>query len=255
VIVGDNASPEGATAVADCIAGRARLVTIGERGAGPARNGAVAASRGRILAFIDSDCQADPRWLSEGLAALAGHDFIGGRVKVLVCDPERVTGAEAFERVFAFDFERYITRKGFTGAGNLFCSRATFDAVGGFRTGVSEDVEWSRRAIAAGFRLGYAPSAIVGHPARRNWAELQRKWRRVNAESYQLYAERSGGRLRWLLRSLALPASAVAHSPRVLVSKELTSIGQRLSALATLYRLRLWRFGDALRLGLSSRSR
>ena len=248
IIVADNASPEGEAAVAAVIAGRARLVIVPEKGAGPARNGGVAASTGEVLAFIDSDCQAEPAWLAEGVAALAKWDFVGGRVKVLVQTPGRPTPTEAFELVFAFDFEDYITRKGFTGSGNMFCPRAVFDVVGGFRVGVSEDVDWSHRATAAGNRLGYAPRAIVGHPARRSWEELQTKWRRMNQESFGLAKLKRGGRLMWLARSVALPASAVAHSPKVLLSGELDSFDQRLAALGTLYRLRLWRMGNALRL-------
>ena len=56
VIVADNNSPEGAAVVEHAIAGRARLVIVNERGAGPARNGGVAVATGNVLAFIDSDC-------------------------------------------------------------------------------------------------------------------------------------------------------------------------------------------------------
>lgn len=246
IIVADNNSPEGEAAVSQVVAGRARLVVVTEKGAGPARNGGVALARGEILAFTDSDCVPEPQWLAEGLRALEAYDFVGGRVTVLVDDPRRISDTEAFERVFAFDFKTYITKKGFTGAGNLFCARAVFDRVGGFRVGVSEDVEWSQRARGMGLRLGYAPQAIVGHPARRSWGELESKWRRVNAETYELMAEQPAGKLKWLARTLALPLSAVAHTPKVLASDQLTGIGQRLQALSVLYRLRLWRMGHAL---------
>ncbi|MDP3747237.1 MAG: glycosyltransferase [Phenylobacterium sp.] len=245
VIVADNNSPEGEAAVAEVIAGRARLVVVTEKGAGPARNGGVALARGDILAFTDSDCVPEPAWLTEGLAALPAYDFIGGRVTVLVDDLTAMSGPEAFERVFAFDFKTYIEKKGFTGAGNLFCARAVFDKVGGFRAAVSEDVEWSFRARGMGLRLGYAPRAVVGHPARRTWDELWAKWRRVNAETYRLYRERPAGRLIWVARSLALPLSALAHTPKVFASDQLTSLSQRLSALGTLFKLRLWRLGHA----------
>jgi GT2 family glycosyltransferase len=252
IVVGDNGSPSGPDNVADVIAGRARLVTIGERGAGPARNGAVAASSGEILAFTDSDCVPDPQWLSAGLAALQHYDFVGGRVEVLVDDPARPTPAEAFERVFAFNFEDYILRKGFTGSGNMFVSRAMFDRVGGFRTGVSEDAEWSFRARDMGLRLGYAPDAVVGHPARRSWTELRAKGLRINSETYQLMLGQRHGRLKWLARSLAMPLSAVAHTPKVLRSPKLPSFSARLGALTMLYRSRAWRLvdGGALFLGL-----
>jgi glycosyltransferase involved in cell wall biosynthesis len=248
IIVADNASPEGEAAVAQTIAGRAKLVVVTEKGAGPARNGGVAAATGEILAFTDCDCQPEAAWVAEGVRALAEADFVGGAMKVLVDDPARLTPAEAFERVFAFDNETYVNRKGFTVTANLFCPRALFDAVGGFRNGVSEDVEWSQRATAAGRRIGYAPLAVVGHPARRQWSELQAKWRRLNAETYKLQALRPAGRLRWLARALLLPASALVHTPRVLSSRDLDGADQRLAALGMLYRLRFWRFADALRL-------
>jgi GT2 family glycosyltransferase len=248
IVVGDNNSPEGETSVAAVIGGRAKLVVVEERGAGPARNGAVAISTGAVLAFVDADCRPERTWLEEGLRALGGYDFIGGRVTVLVDNLDRMTDAEAFERVFAFDFETYINRKGFTGAGNLFCSRQVFDRVGEFRTGVSEDIEWSQRACAMGMRLGYAPKAIVGHPARQSWDELRLKWSRVNRERFQLAMERQGGRLKWLVQSLALPFSAIAHTPKVLGSDQLSSLRQRFQALRMLFKLRMWRLKDAAEL-------
>lgn len=248
IIVGDNNSPQGEEAVRRVIAGRAKLIVVSERGAGPARNGAAAVAKGEILAFIDSDCQAEPQWLAEGVAALATGDFVGGRVKVLVDDPDAMTPSEAFECVFAFDIEDYVKRKGFAGSGNLFCARSVFETVGGFRVRVSEDYDWSHRATRAGYKIGYAPRAVVGHPARRTWPELLAKWRRVNAETYALLEERRASRLRWFLRSLAMPASAVVHTPRVLLSDRLNSLRQRLDGIAILYRLRLWRFTDSLRL-------
>jgi GT2 family glycosyltransferase len=248
IIVADNNSPGGPAAVAEVIAGRARLEVVTEKGAGPARNGGVAVSRGEILAFIDSDCVAEPEWLQEALEGLEGFDFIGGRVKVLVADPGRITPEEAFERVFAFDFKTYIEKKRFTGAGNLVCPRSVFDTTGGFGVGVSEDVDWSRRAQACGFRLGYAPRAVVGHPARRSWPELLAKWRRVNLETFTLAMRRKHGRLLWLAKALLMPVSAVIHAVKVLRSPELNSMAERWGALTVLFRLRFWRLGDSVRL-------
>lgn len=246
IIVADNASPEGEAAVAAVLGGKARLVNVTERGAGPARNGAVAHARGRILAFTDCDCQPEAEWLEKGVGALREFDFVGGQMKVLVDDPRNMTSAEAFEAEFAFNNEAYVRQKGFTVTANLFCPHEVFDRVGGFRVGVSEDFDWSQRARSLGFRLGYAEMAVVGHPARRSWPELQRKWRRLNAETYAIYAAAAGGKLRWLLRSCALPISALVHTPRVLVSAKLHTLRDKRSALGMLYRLRLWRFWDAL---------
>jgi GT2 family glycosyltransferase len=247
VIVADNASPEGEAAVAAAIAGRARLVTVSEKGAGLARNGGVAAARGDLLAFTDADCLPDPGWLAAGIARLADADVVGGRMQVLVGDPARPTPVEAFEVVFAFDNEHYVRRLGFTVTANLFCPRSVFERVGGFRVGVSEDLEWSRRATDAGFRLAYAPDALVGHPARRTWPELVGKWRRINSETYGLSIGQPGRAMRWLARGALMPLSAVAHTPRVLGSDKLATFGQKWGALGILYRLRFWRAADAVR--------
>jgi GT2 family glycosyltransferase len=248
IIVADNASPEGEEVVASVVAGRAQLVTVREKGAGPARNGAAKLAVGEVLAFTDCDCVPAADWLAAGLRELDGYDIVGGQVTVMVGDDARMSGAEAFERVFAFDVEDYVAKKGFAVTANLFCRADIFKEVGEFRVGVSEDWEWCLRARKLGFHLGYAPSATVAHPARRNWEELRGKWRRVNAETFQLYQEEGKSHAWWLARTLAMPLSAVVDTPKVLASDQLSSVRQRIAALGILFRLRLWRLGDGIRL-------
>src|ERR1700729_1481424 len=79
IIVADNGSSRGFDAVRRVVGSRGRVIEVAERGAGPARNAAVRASRGEALAFIASDCRPDERWLEEGLAELSQADFVGGR--------------------------------------------------------------------------------------------------------------------------------------------------------------------------------
>jgi GT2 family glycosyltransferase len=255
IIVADNGSPVGAEAVAGAVGHRAKLVIVTDKGAGPARNGGVRAATGELLAFIDSDCQPDPDWIEGGVKALEKWDLVGGQVRVLVDDPAAMTPTEAFELVFAFNNERYVEKLGFSVSANLFCARALFEDVGGFGVGVSEDVEWCRRAVARGYRLGYAAGAVVGHPARRTWPELVRKWTRTNKEGFLLLSQARYGRLRFLLRSLLLPVSVLVHIPRVVSSPKLTSMRDRLSAAGVLARLRLWRMGDSIHLLISGSSR
>ncbi|MBH0111349.1 glycosyltransferase [Novosphingobium sp. YJ-S2-02] len=253
IVVSDNMSPSGETAVLAAIAGRARLVFASRKGAGPARNVGVAQSRGRILAFTDCDCVPEPGWLKAGVAALDKHDFVGGQMTVSVSDPAHMSGAEGFERVFAFDNRSYVVDKAFTVTANLFCTRALFDKVGEFRTGVSEDLEWCHRARDAGYRIGYAGDAIVGHPARANWSELRRKWHRINAETYGLYLGKRLGRAKWAVRAFALPASILAHTPKVLTSGQVPGLGNKARALGTLVAIRSWRMVDSLGLALGKK--
>lgn len=245
IVVADNGSPEGPDEVRRVVRDRAKLVFVAERGAAAARNGGVAAASGAILAFTDSDCRPRPDWLEEGLRALGRCDIVGGAVDVLVDNPERLSAVEAFEKVFAFRNEHYVTAKGFTVTANLICAREVFRAAGEFSTsGVSEDVEWCARARACGYRLAYAADAAVGHPARRSWPDLVKKTRRINRESYLLALKTAGGRRKWLFHTLATPFSALAHTPRALFSSDLTNLGERFGALAVLWRLRIWRTLD-----------
>lgn len=248
IIVSDNASPQGRVAIEAVIANRARLVIVHERGAGPARNGGVAAASGEILAFTDSDCQPEPGWLAAGVDALAKSDLVGGRVAVLVDDPARMTPVEAFERAYAFDNEAYVRTKGFSVTANLFCRRSVFETAGGFRVGVSEDLEWCQRARSHGFKIAFAPWAVVGHPARRTWDEILTKWSRIENETFALYLSRSNGRSRWLIRLLAQPLLIVAEAPRAFLASGLSGSGRRVAAAAMLARLRLWRLWNGLRL-------
>ncbi|HTR16701.1 MAG TPA: glycosyltransferase [Acetobacteraceae bacterium] len=249
IVVADNNSRCGLAAVQEA-APSAVVVPAPIQGAGPARNAGVAASRGTILAFIDSDCVPEPDWIREGAAALSQHDFVGGKVVTLAQNPAHPTPVEAFEIVFNFNFQRYVTKVGFSGTGNLFVPREVFDAVGPFRNGLSEDMDWCFRARALGYRIGYAERAVVGHPARRNWAELQGRWMRMLSEHYSLALTRRGGRIGFVAKALAMPFSVIPHSIKVLASDRLPNVQARLGAICILAWLRLWRSGRMLHLAL-----
>ncbi len=241
IVVADNNSTLGLDAVRAVCGPGIVLVHAAEQGAGPARNAAIAAAKGDVLALIDSDCFADPDWLEKGVAGLAQHDFIGGHVGVHPKIPGAPTAAEAFEAVFAFDFRDYIERQGFTGTGNMFVTRRVFDAVGPFRNGVSEDVEWSHRARAKGFRLGYVETARVTHPARHDWMALRAKWEKATREAWGLARNNQGAQFRWLLKASVMPLSAFAHVPKVLMHRADLRFKDRMKAIGILIRLRLWR--------------
>ena len=222
-----------------------RFIVEPEKGAAAARNRGVAESTAPLLFFIDADCVAAPDWLSVALKVSPSADLIGGRVDVFDETPAPRSGAEAFETVFAFNFRNYIEVQGFTGAGNLLTRRDVFQDVGGFRAGVSEDRDWSMRAVAKGYRLTYEDALVVSHPTRSDWPALKHKWRRLTSELFASnQADRGfgvGARLRWALRGLAMPVSALIHLPKVLFHQKLASLGERVRAAATLIRLRLLR--------------
>lgn len=240
LIIADNNSSCGLDAVREA-APKAVVVPAPVQGAGAARNAGIAASHGAALALIDSDCVPESNWIAEGVTALERYDFVGGRVLTTALSPDRPNFIESYEKVFNFNFRRYIEKVGFTGTGNMFVGRDVFNRVGGFRLAVSEDMDWSFRARAMGYRLGYAESAIVSHPARRNWQELRRRWVRIQDEHYASAKERAHGRLLFGLKALLMPASVPPHAMKVLMSPQLPGLLSKFGAIEVLTRLRFWR--------------
>ena len=218
-----------------------------EKGAAAARNRGVRETTAPVLLFIDADCLAAPDWLAMARRVQPRADLIGGRVDVFDETAPPRSGAEAFETIFAFNFRNYIEVQGFTGAGNLVTRRDVFEDVGGFVNGVSEDRDWSMRAVAKGYRLTYEDAMVVSHPSRSDWEALRRKWLRLTRELCASNGASFANRLLWGLRGLAMPISAFAHLPKTLLSPKLTSFSERLAAATTLMRLRFARMAWMIR--------
>lgn len=246
VVVVDNGSTEVLDHVRSAYPGL-RIITEPRKGAAMARNRGVAETTAPLIFFLDSDCVPAPDWLATALAVARRGDLVGGNVTVFDETPPPRSGAEAFETVFAFDFETYITKKGFAGTGNLLTRREVFEAVGPFVPGMSEDIEWCRRATGRGYTLVYAPELRVGHPTRSDWAALDRKWRRLTQELFGLNGTAPAARAKWGLKALAMPVSILLGAPKVFTHPALNGLGERWAALCGLARMRILRAGWMLR--------
>lgn len=170
-IVVDDGSDDGAAELAEATAVGGRPVTVvrtGGVGAVAARTAGVAAARGEVLAFTDSDCEADPGWVAAIVGAVdGGADMVVGCTR-----PARPM--------------KPLERSLWAGEENLFptCNvayrRSVFDAVGGFDRGAAEwlgfrhdrrargdgfgeDTLLGWRVRRAGFAHRYVPEALVLH--------------------------------------------------------------------------------------------
>lgn len=158
-------------------------------GAYAARNAGLERATAPVVAVTDADCRPAPDWLAQGLAALeaGGADLVGGRIDMAL-SPEP-TLAEVLDVAWGLDQRRCVEDWGFAATANLLVRRRVLDAIGPFnpRLRSGGDDEFSKRAVAAGFRLAYAPEAAVAHVPRRRGRAVARKALRVG---------RGGGRLR-----------------------------------------------------------
>jgi len=184
VIVVDDGSSDATPQVARELG--AVLVASGAVGGGPAaaRNKGAAVARGEILAFIDSDCTASPRWLRELLPVFseAGTAAVGGYV-------DGMHQAAPLDRYEAVMSSLNLGRREMSGGAggdtfylpscNLLVSREAFAAAGGFRAElqVGEDVDLTWRLRDAGRRIAYLPRGAVCHAHRsRLWPFMKRRF-------------------------------------------------------------------------------
>lgn len=140
-----------------------------------ARNSAAAVTGGRLIAFIDDDCVAQPGWLQ------AMVDAWGGDPRRIVQGPVGPSPSER-HRLGAFSYTIVVDgpTKNFECA-NVCYPRALFERLGGFDesyrlTGEDCDLGW--RALAAGAEHRFAPAAHVHHAVVQLGASgyLRRLW-------------------------------------------------------------------------------
>ena len=183
VLVVDNASDIPVAPILSAFP-HARGLHEARRGSYAARNTGIAAARGDVLAFTDSDCLPASDWLEQGVAALSNADncgLVGGRIEFFFRNPVAPTIVELYDSVMHLDQEEFIQKKRFSVTANLFTFKRVVEQVGLFDSTLESngDKEWGQRVAARGYRLVYAADACVRHPARQTFSALQRKVTRI----------------------------------------------------------------------------
>ena len=174
VIVVDNGSTDGTPDEAARHPLRPLVVHEKARGPYAARNSGITAASGAVIAFTDADCRPNPEWLAQGLAAIeAGADLAGGAIVQVSSDRPSVW--ERYDRATYLRQDLFVADQGFAATANLFARAEVFADVGPFRPELvaSGDLELCWRAREAGYRLVYAPDAVVYHEPR---ATLRATW-------------------------------------------------------------------------------
>lgn len=180
VIVVDNASDDGVFTVVRQFP-NAQISYEEKRGSYAARNTGIAAAKGEIIAFTDSDCIPHTDWISQGVQALMDNPkagLIAGHIEFFFAGHSPTVG-EYVDSIFHLRQEHYSRVQHFGATGNVFTWRSVFDHVGEFNDQLYSmgDKEWGQRVFAAGYEVIYSPKAVVRHPA-RNTQDLLAKARR-----------------------------------------------------------------------------
>jgi GT2 family glycosyltransferase len=222
-----------------------RLLREVQAGPGPARNLGVRSATGDVVAFIDADCRAHRDWLRNALQTIRSSPegtILGGDVRIWRNRWNTFTGIEAYEEIFAYRFKLFIEKHGYCGTGNLIVRRTDYQKVGPF-AGIdfAEDVEWGQRARSAGLTFRYVPEMVVFHPARLSLKELCAKWDRHTEHELNMVRGKHRWKIRWIARALAVLASPIVHSLKVLGSDRIQGASARLKAIPVLFAIRAYR--------------
>ena len=149
------------------------------RGAAAARNLGAERAQGEILLFTDADCVPEHNWIEAMTSPLADQEVVG------VCGVVRTRQTSLIPRFIQLEYDyryRNIARHpriDFINTGTAGYRKHIFMESGGFREDLlgAEDAEFSFRLASAGYKMVFAPLAIVYHPHPESILEYaQRKY-------------------------------------------------------------------------------
>ncbi len=204
VIVVDDGTGEPPREAVEEVRGRLSATLCQQPHAGPAaaRNTGARHAGGEYLAFTDDDCAPGPGWLS-GLAgcwALHPDAGVGGRTVNMLPGNLCATVSQVICDL-AYDFYNGTgERARFFASNNLGMPAGPFRELGGFDESFrwSEDRDLCDRWLHAGYRLVFAPEAVVYHANDLNWVGFFRQhfnYGRGASRYHLLRASRGSGGL------------------------------------------------------------
>ncbi len=184
MIVVDNGSTDGSVELVRKKHKHVRLIA-NDSNLGPikARNAGIRASKGELVAFLDSDAVVERRWLAEAVKVLADKDVGACACKVKIfSDKGLINSAGMGCDKYGFAFSRGLICRGnfekdrgqydrqeevfsaYTAA--MVSKKSVLEKVGLFNQGLGmyyEDIELSWKIRLAGYKIVYVPSSVAFH--------------------------------------------------------------------------------------------
>lgn len=159
-----------------------QIVHEAKAGSYAARNAGIKQAKGELIAFTDSDCVADDKWISNAVDRLKRDPTIGivaGRVE-LIPSPKGSRLVYLIESELSFR-QKETVLQGRCATANWVSALKLIQDAGGFDDRLKSGGDWllSGKLSSAGHSVVYEESAIVRHQSRERLLDLLQKRRRV----------------------------------------------------------------------------
>lgn len=261
IIVIDNGSEE-AENIASVVTNFKQAIAAYESlsGSYTARNKGISQAKGEVIAFTDADCIPATNWIENGVKNLLQTPecgLVAGKVEILFQNPNRLTTAELYQKIFnPMPQQEFIEREKFGATANVFTFKSVIDKVGNFDATLKSggDVEWGRRVYAFGYKQIYAEDTCVAHPARYSINQVYKKTIRIVGGHYNLQQRLANSFIqsnKIFLRSLAhdlIPPLKV--TARIFLDRRLKGVDQKIKVTLVLFFIRYTVVKEKLRLKL-----
>jgi cellulose synthase/poly-beta-1,6-N-acetylglucosamine synthase-like glycosyltransferase len=194
VIVADDGSTDRTAELCNAFSG-VRVIRLDRGGPSRARNVAVRAAQGTIIAFTDADCIVESQWLNELEKGFISSDVagVGGDQRSPADESELGKRIQEFLKISGFvtsyvKADATFRETGHNASCNSAYRKSVFEEIGGFDEAQfpGEDLELDLKILRRGYRLIYNPAAIVGHYRPGTYREFSRMMRRYGAGEWHL---------------------------------------------------------------------